>query len=81
MVEAGINEILESIPKPETVTVETAARILGISRMAAYQAVNEKPPQIPCIRIGRRILVPLAQLRAMLEQPRGEADDQPLNAA
>jgi Helix-turn-helix domain len=52
--------------KPETVPVWEAARILGISREAAYQAVNRKPPAIPCIRIGRRILVPVAKLNEML---------------
>jgi hypothetical protein len=52
--------------KPETVPVWEAARILGISRKRAYQAVNENPPAIPCIRIGKRILVPLAKLNEML---------------
>ena len=62
---AGIDEIIEGIPvtKPRTISVEEAGRILGISRMAAYQAVWRG--QIPSIRIGRRVLVPLAKLNEM----------------
>lgn len=46
-------------------TVEEAARFLRISRPSAYQAV--KKGDIPIIRIGRRILVPVAALEKMLE--------------
>lgn len=46
------------------VTVEEAAAILQISRGAAYQAAKTK--QLPTIRIGRRLLVPLAGLERML---------------
>jgi excisionase family DNA binding protein len=58
----GIDEIIDGIPvtKPRTVSVEEAGRILGISRMAAYQAVWRG--QIPSVRIGRRLLVPIAKL-------------------
>ena len=47
-----------------TVTVEEAARILGVGRNAAYQAVAIGT--IPSIRIGRRLLVPRAALDRML---------------
>jgi excisionase family DNA binding protein len=47
-----------------TVTVEEAARILGIGRALAYEAV--RMGQIKSVRIGRRILVPLAPLKKML---------------
>jgi excisionase family DNA binding protein len=47
-----------------TVTVEEAARILGIGRALAYEAV--RTGQIKSVRIGRRILVPLAPLKKML---------------
>jgi hypothetical protein len=46
-----------------TISVEEAGRILGIGRMAAYQAVWRG--QIPSIRIVRRLLVPLAKLNEM----------------
>jgi excisionase family DNA binding protein len=46
------------------VTVGEAASILQISRGAAYQAAKTK--QLPTIRIGRRLLVPLAALERLL---------------
>ena len=45
-------------------TVEEAAEVLKISRPSAYQAV--KNGEIPVIRIGRRILVPVAALEKLL---------------
>ncbi len=45
-------------------TVEEAAEYLRISRPSAYQAV--KRGDIPIIRIGRRILVPVAALEKLL---------------
>ena len=45
-------------------TVEEAAEFLRISRPSAYQAV--KKGDIPIIRIGRRILVPVAALERLL---------------
>jgi excisionase family DNA binding protein len=52
----------------ETPTVDvwpTAARAMGISRSAAYEAVRRG--DLPTIRVGRRILVPTAALRRLLE--------------
>ena len=40
--------------------VEDCARLLGVSRSAAYEAV--RTGQIPSWRIGRRLLVPVAAL-------------------
>ena len=55
-------------PTPRlTLTVEEAAKALGISRAFAYEAVQRG--EIPHIRIGRRILVPKAQLDRPLEGP------------
>ncbi len=48
-----------------TYTVPETAKILGIGRSAAYEAARSG--QIPTIRIGKRILVPLAALERMLE--------------
>lgn len=54
----------------KTYTVPEAAQVLGIGRNAAYEAV--RTGQIPTIRIGKRILVPVAALRRMLETPKAE---------
>ncbi len=45
-------------------SVEEAAKILGIGRSAAYQAV--RTGEIPSIRIGRRLLVPVQALEQLL---------------
>jgi excisionase family DNA binding protein len=51
-------------PEHRVVTVSEAASMLRISRGAAYEAARRK--EIPTIRIGRRVLVPLAALERML---------------
>ena len=45
-------------------TVEEAAKLLGISRSFAYEAV--KRGEVPSMRIGRRILVPKSALERLL---------------
>jgi excisionase family DNA binding protein len=50
----------------ETVRVDEAAQILGISRSTAYEAVRRG--ELPVIRIGRRLVVPRAALERMLGQ-------------
>jgi excisionase family DNA binding protein len=52
-------------------TVEEAAKLLGISRAFAYEAV--KRGDIPSMRIGKRILVPKARLERFLASA-GEAN-------
>lgn len=47
-----------------TITIPEVAEILGIGRRQAYEAALRG--EIPSLRIGRRILVPLAALRQML---------------
>jgi Helix-turn-helix domain len=47
-----------------TVTVEEAAVMLGISRTSAYGCASRD--EIPTVRLGRRLVVPLIQLAAML---------------
>jgi excisionase family DNA binding protein len=49
---------------PAVLTVPEAARLLRISRGAAYEAV--RMGQIPSVRIGRRVLIPTALLLRML---------------
>lgn len=47
-----------------TVSVEEASRILGISRGAAYLAVNNGT--LPVIRIGKRLLIPKEAIERLL---------------
>jgi excisionase family DNA binding protein len=49
---------------PPTISVEHAAKLLGISRSTAYRAVAAG--QLPSLRLGRRIYVPTAPLLTML---------------
>jgi excisionase family DNA binding protein len=54
-----------------TMSVEEAGKRLGISRNTAYEAARQR--QIPTIRIGRRVLVPVAAFEAMLADTRSPA--------
>jgi excisionase family DNA binding protein len=49
---------------PPTLTVEEAARLLGVSRGVGYEAA--RTGELPTIRLGRRIVVPTAKLLALL---------------
>jgi len=49
-----------------TITVEEAAEMLGISRTSAYLCATRH--EIPTLRLGRRVLVPVARFMALLEQ-------------
>jgi excisionase family DNA binding protein len=51
--------------KRSTYDVDEAARILGIGRSAAYEAVRRG--EIPSIRLGKRVVVPRMALEKMLE--------------
>jgi excisionase family DNA binding protein len=48
-----------------TISVDQAARVIGIGRDAAYDAVRNG--DIPSIRVGRRILVPIKALDRLLD--------------
>ena len=48
-----------------TTTIPKAAQRLGIGRNQAYEAARRG--EIPVIRIGKRLLVPLAALERMLD--------------
>jgi len=50
-----------------TVSVEEAARILGISRGLAYQMVHQG--KMPVLRFGRRMVVPKRAIERLLEEP------------
>jgi excisionase family DNA binding protein len=59
----------------KTLTVEQAGKALGIGRGLAYELVGTG--DIPSIRLGRRIVVPIAAVEAMLRSP----DPSPHDAA
>jgi hypothetical protein len=66
----------ERIPNPEEtpwVSVPEAGRMLcGLGRRASYEAARRG--EIPTIRVGpRRMVVPTAQLRALLGLDQGSA--------
>jgi excisionase family DNA binding protein len=48
----------------KTYRVADAAKLLGIGRNQAYEAAQRG--EIPCLRIGKRVLVPKAALDRML---------------
>lgn len=48
-----------------TISVQRAGELLGLSRNSAYAAA--KNGQLPVLKIGKRYLVPLRALEAMLE--------------
>ena len=49
-----------------TVTIQEAAKILGIGRDQAYNAA--RLGQLPVIKIGKRLLLSLPALNKMLEE-------------
>jgi excisionase family DNA binding protein len=51
-------------PERQTLSVEEAGKVLGISRGAAYQYA--KDGSLPTIRLGSRLLVPKAALERLL---------------
>jgi excisionase family DNA binding protein len=53
--------------EPLTISVEDAARLLGISRGLAYEAARRG--ELPTIRLGRRLLVPRARLLELVGTP------------
>jgi len=60
----------------QTLTVEEAARVLGLGRNSAYQAVERG--DLPVLRVGRRLLVRPAALERLLVEP---ASQPPKSAA
>ena len=54
--------ILES----PTCRVAEAALVIGVSEWALRRAINSGDAPVPVIRLGRRIIVPVAPLRRLL---------------
>ena len=58
---------MEAKIERRTLTVTEAAEALGVSRNKAYDAARRG--EIPTIKIGKRILVPVVALERMLQGP------------
>jgi excisionase family DNA binding protein len=58
---------------PKTVNVEEAGQILGIGRNSAYEAGRRG--EIPVIKIGKLLRVPVVALERMLEEARPTSRD------
>ncbi|MCL4685508.1 helix-turn-helix domain-containing protein [Myxococcota bacterium] len=54
----------DTTPTRRAVSIDEAAQMLGIGRSAAYLAARRG--DIPVLRIGRRLVVPIAALDRML---------------
>jgi excisionase family DNA binding protein len=71
--------------KPGTVSVETACELLGVGRGTGYKAAREGhlAAGVPVIRVGGRIMVPIAPLKKILgidqaiDEPDDDADAEP----
>ena len=68
--QALINAAADRRPpdEPSVYTVCEVARILRLGKISVYQAIEKG--EIPCIRIGRRILIPRHALERLLENLR-----------
>jgi excisionase family DNA binding protein len=62
---------LELMAKHAVLTVDEVASILRLSKITTYRGVWNG--DIPSVKIGRKIVVPVAGLKALL----GETDDEP----
>lgn len=50
-----------------TYTVREAAQVLGLGRNATYSAIYRG--EVPALRLGRRIVVPMDALHRLLDDP------------
>lgn len=66
--------------RPRCVNVQVAARMLGISRGSAYKLAHaylDTGPGLPCVVLGRRLVVPRHATDALLTIPSPEASTDP----
>ena len=68
------NAAADELLRKPTCTVDECARLLGIGRALAYEAV--KRGEIQSIKVGGRVMVPTAVLRRLLQiEQVGRSDD------
>ncbi len=60
--------------EPKTMSVPEAGELLGLGRDAAYEAA--KRGEIPALRFGRLLRVPIVAIERMLEQAGTEATNE-----
>jgi excisionase family DNA binding protein len=65
MLKPRAGEVAGTDVEPLTYTIDEVARALGVNRNSAYQAA--RVGELPVIKIGRRMLVPKAAFKRMLE--------------
>lgn len=68
-----------TLPDPKeraTLTVDAVAEIVGVDRKTVYAAINSG--ELPCLRVGRRILVPTSWLAARITP---DSDDDPFTGS
>jgi excisionase family DNA binding protein len=61
----------EAGPRRLTLTVEEAGQLLGVSRSYAYELVRRGA--WPCRRLGRRVVIPVRALDALIDRVVTEA--------
>ena len=66
-----VKTITEIFMDRKTLSIPEAGKALGIGRSAAYEAA--RTGQLPTIRIGKRLLVPIVALERKLEQANSES--------
>ncbi len=57
-----------------TLTVPEAAKMLGLGRNSAYEAVRNGT--LPSIRFGKRIVIPLLAVERLLREPGRQWSDE-----
>lgn len=60
--------VLDELAAQATISVEQAAKVLGLGRTAAYEAARRG--EFPTRRLGRRVVVPVPALLEWLGVPR-----------
>jgi len=60
---------IDELKARPTLTVAETARVLGVGKNTAYEAIKRN--ELPSLKIGGRVLVPTARLFALLEDGSG----------
>lgn len=60
--------VLDELATQATISIEQAAKVLGLGRTAAYEAARRG--EFPTRRLGRRVVVPVPALLEWLGVPR-----------
>jgi excisionase family DNA binding protein len=63
----------KTMNQPDTMSVEEVARRLGISRNGTYDACRRG--EIPCLRIGRRIVIPRVAFERFMAKAEADVSD------